>query len=258
MIKKNKESVMKVLVPIKRVIDPYVKITVRRDQSGVEEDNIKKSMNPFDEIAIEQAVRWKEQSIVSEILVVSIGKIDSQESLRQALALGADKAILFETDAKLYPLQIATVLKKQVESYQPDIVIMGKQAIDDDNNQVGQMLAGMLNWPQATFASNIEFQSNHTINVTREIDGGLETLNLSKPLVITTDLRLNEPRYPSLPNIMKAKRKPLEINKLNESDIKPLHLKCMKVTEPVSRTAGIIVNSVDELIAKLKNEKVLA
>ena len=246
---------VKILAPIKRVIDPYVKIVVRRDGTGVEDANIKKTINPFDEIAIEQAVQWREQGVAAEVFVVSIGAKDTQESLRQALALGADQAKLLLTDAKCYPLQVATLLKQEIEAYQPDIVIMGKQAIDDDCNQVGQMLAGMLNWPQATFASGITLQEGGA-EVTREVDGGLETIQITLPAIITTDLRLNEPRYPSLPNIMKAKKKPLEM--IEVADLPPVELYCEKVIEPPQRAAGIKVESVDELLTQLRNEKVIA
>jgi electron transfer flavoprotein beta subunit len=245
---------VKVLVPIKRVIDPYVKVIVRSDGSGVEQDNVKKTINPFDEIALEEAIRWQEQGKVEEVIAVSIGRQDTQETLRQALALGATKAIHMQTDITLYPLQVASLLKQCVEQQKPDIVIMGKQAIDDDCNQTGQMLAGMLNWPQATFASNIEFKEDNCVEVVREIDGGLESIQLQLPAVITTDLRLNEPRYPSLPNIMKAKRKPLESIVLNDSDIAKVCLNVEKVTEPKARQAGIKVSSVDELIDNLKNK----
>lgn len=248
---------MKVLVPVKRVIDPYVKIVVRRDGSGVEDQNIKKAMNPFDEIAVEQAIQWLEKGVATEIIVVSIGAQDAQETLRQALALGAHQAILYQTDQTLLPLQVASILKKCIESHQPDVVIMGKQAIDNDCNQVGQMLAGMLNWPQATFASNIQMQDK-MVTVTREVDEGLESVKISLPAIITTDLRLNEPRYPTLPNIMKAKRKQLEVIQLEQGDIIAPNLSTKKVTEPKPRAAGIKVSSVDELVEKLKNEKVIA
>lgn len=250
---------MKVLVPIKRVIDPYVKIIVRRDGSGVEDENVKQGMNPFDEIAIEEAMQWKEKGIVQEVVVVSVGTTAAQETLRQALALGADKAIHYLTEEKLLPLQVASVLKRTVEAEQPDIIIMGKQAIDDDCNQVAQILAGQLNWPQATFASKIEFEGNKTLCITREVDGGLEQLRVQSPAVISTDLRLNEPRYPTLPNIMKAKRKPLEIVNLSDADIVDVKYKCERVTSPPPRQAGIKVGSVDELLTHLRVQaKVLA
>ena len=250
---------MKVLVPVKRVIDPYVKIQVKQDGSGVHTQNVKMAMNPFDEIAMEEAVRWKEQNQVDEIIAVSIGSSTAQETLRQALALGADKALLVETQETLEPLAIAKILKKVVEQEQAHLVIMGKQAIDDDCNQTGQMLAALLNWPQATFASKVVWQSDKAVQVTREIDGGLETLEVNLPCVITTDLRLNEPRYLGLPNIMKAKKKPLEIKALAEYDVDAQsRLVVKQVTPPPSRQAGIQVKDVAELMDLLKNkEKVI-
>ena len=245
---------MKILVPVKRVVDYNVRIRVKSDGSGVELANVKMSMNPFDEIAVEEAVRLKERGSANEVIAVSIGPSKSQDVLRTALAIGADRAILIETDQAVEPLAVAKLLKSVVDAESPDLVIMGKQAIDDDSNQTGQMLAALLDWGQATFASKVEL-SDGAVTVTREVDGGLETLRLKTPAVITTDLRLNEPRYPSLPNIMKAKKKPLE-EKTPESfgvDISP-RLEILKTAEPKGRDAGVKVASVDELIDKLKNE----
>jgi electron transfer flavoprotein beta subunit len=245
---------MKILVPVKRVVDYNVKIRTKADGSGVETANVKMSMNPFDEIAVEEAVRLKEAGTASEIIAVSLGAQACQETLRTALAMGADRAILVQTDAELQPLAVAKTLKAVVEREQPRLVIMGKQAIDDDCNQTGQMLAALLGWPQGTFASKV-VPGDGTVRVTREIDGGLETVELTLPAVVTTDLRLNEPRYASLPNIMKAKKKPLET--LNPADlgveVTP-RLKTLKVTEPPRRQAGIKVSSVAELVDKLRNE----
>jgi electron transfer flavoprotein beta subunit len=245
---------MKILVPVKRVVDYNVKIRAKADGSGVETANVKMSMNPFDEIAVEEAVRLKEAGTASEIIAVSLGAQACQETLRTALAMGADRAILVQTDAELQPLAVAKALKAVVEREQPRLVIMGKQAIDDDCNQTGQMLAALLGWPQGTFASKV-VPGDGTVRVTREIDGGLETVELRLPAVVTTDLRLNEPRYASLPNIMKAKKKPLET--LGPADlgveVAP-RLKTLKVTEPPKRQAGIKVSSVAELVDKLKNE----
>jgi electron transfer flavoprotein beta subunit len=245
---------MKVLVTVKRVIDPYVKVRVKSDGSGVETANVKMTMNPFCEIAVEQAVRMKEAGVVTEIVAVSIGLQQCQETLRTAMAMGADRGILVETDAEVQPLAVAKLLKKIVEKESPKLVIMGKQAIDDDSNQCGQTLAALLNWPQATFTSNITVNGD-TADVTREIDGGLEKLTVKLPAVMTTDLRLNEPRYVTLPNIMKAKKKPLEVLKPDALgvDITP-RLKVVKVEEPAQRSAGMKVADVKELIAKLKNE----
>ncbi len=250
---------MKVLVPVKRAIDYNVKIRIKSDESGVELGNVKMSMNPFDEIAIEEAVRLKEAGKVSEIIAVTIGSDKAQETIRTAMAIGADRGILVETDAPtdiggVEPLAVAKTLKAIIEKENPDFIIMGKQSIDDDSNQTGQMLAALLNWPQGTFASNIEL-GDGTISVTREIDGGLETLELKMPAVITTDLRLNEPRYASLPNIMKAKKKALEVIKAQDLgiDYTP-RLSVVKVTEPPPRVGGGKVATVDELIEKLKNE----
>jgi len=245
---------MKVLVPVKRVIDYNVKIRVKADGSGVETANVKMSMNPFDEIAVEEAVRLKEAGAATEVIVVSLGVQACQETLRTALAMGADRAILVQTDAELQPLAVAKTLKAIVDKEQPQLVILGKQAIDDDCNQTGQMLAALLGWPQGTFASQV-VAGDGGIMVTREIDGGLETVELTLPAVVTSDLRLNEPRYASLPNIMKAKKKPLETVKPEDLgvDLTP-RLKTLKVAEPSRRQAGIKVGSVQELIEKLRNE----
>jgi len=245
---------MKILVPIKRVIDPYVKIRVKADQTGVEMANVKMAMNPFDEIAVEEAIRLKEQKIATEVTVVSIGDKSVGETLRMGLAIGADKAIHVEACQALSPLGISKVLKAMVEKEQPQLVILGKQAIDGDNNQVGQMLAALLGWPQGTFASKIEIADNK-VAVVREIDGGLEHLLLQLPAVISTDLRLNEPRYPSLPNIMKAKNKPQETISLESLNIDLSDkLEVLKIEAPPRRQAGILLNSVDELIEKLQKE----
>jgi len=245
---------MKILVPIKRVVDYNVKIRVKADQSGVELANVKMAMNPFDEIAVEEAVRLKEAGKATEIVAVSAGVAQCQETLRTAMAIGADRGILVESDADLQPLAVAKLLKALVDKEQPQLVILGKQAIDDDSNQTGQMLAALLGWPQATFASKVEVAGD-SVQVTREIDGGLETLALPLPAVITTDLRLNEPRYATLPNIMKAKKKPLETVKPAELgvDVAP-RLTTLKVVEPAARSAGIRVADVAQLIDKLKNE----
>jgi electron transfer flavoprotein beta subunit len=245
---------MKVLVTVKRVIDPYVKVRVKSDGSGVETANIKMTMNPFCEIAVEQAVRMKEAGVVTEIVAVSIGVPQCQETLRTAMAMGADRGILVETTAEVQPLGVAKVLKAVIAKESPQLVIMGKQAIDDDSNQSGQMLAALMNWPQATFVSNISV-SGETADVTREIDGGLEKLTIKLPAVVTTDLRLNEPRYVTLPNIMKAKKKPLEVVKPEALgvDVAP-RLKTLKVEEPPKRSAGVRVADVKELVHKLKNE----
>ena len=245
---------MKVLVPVKRVVDYNVKVRVKSDGTGVETANVKMSMNPFDEIAVEEAVRLKEAGTVSEIIAVSIGSSACQETLRTALALGADRAILVETPVETQPLAVARVLEQLVGKEQPQLVIMGKQAIDDDFNQTGQMLAALLGWSQATFASKVLIEGE-AAQVTREIDGGLETLSVRLPAVVTTDLRLNEPRYVTLPNIMKAKKKPLE-NVTPDSlgvDVTP-RLTTLKVVEPPKRSAGQMVKSVEELVEKLKNE----
>ena len=251
---------MKILVPVKRCVDYNVKIRVKADGSGVELNNVKMSMNPFDEIAIEEAVRLKEAGTATEIIVVTIGPDKAQETLRTALAVGADRAILVETDAPtdlggVEPLAVAKTLKALIEKENPDLVIMGKQSIDDDSNQTGQMLAAMMNWPQGTFASKLDLKGDGTAHVTREIDGGLETLSLKLPAIVTTYLRLNEPRYASLPNIMKAKKKPLDVMAPSDLgvDFTP-RLKIIKVAEPQERSGGIKVDSVDALIDKLKNE----
>ena len=245
---------MKILVPVKRVVDYNVKIRVKADQSGVELANVKMAMNPFDEIAVEEAVRLKEAGKATDIVAVSAGPAQCQETLRTAMAIGADRGILVESDADLQPLAVAKLLKALVDKEQPQLVILGKQAIDDDSNQTGQMLAALLGWPQATFASKVEVGGDG-VQVTREIDGGLETLALPLPAVITTDLRLNEPRYATLPNIMKAKKKPLETVKPAELgvDVAP-RLTTLKVVEPAARSAGIRVADVAQLIDKLKNE----
>ena len=245
---------MKVLVPVKRVVDFNVKVRVRSDGSGVDTANVKMSMNPFDEIAVEEAVRLKEKGIVTEIVAVSCGVTACQETLRTALAIGADRAILVETDVELQPLAVAKLLQAIAVKEKPQLVILGKQAIDDDANQTGQMLAALLDWPQATFASKIDIAGG-TATVKREIDGGLETLAMALPAVITTDLRLNEPRYATLPNIMKAKKKPLEIVKPDALgvDVSP-RLATLKVVEPPKRKAGGKVADAKELVAKLRNE----
>ena len=245
---------MKILVAVKRVVDYNVKIRVKSDHSGVDLANVKMSMNPFDEIAVEEAVRLKEAGIATEIVVVSAGSTQCQETLRTALAIGADRAILVETDTELQPLAVAKILKALCEKEQAQIVILGKQAIDDDSNQTGQMLASLMDIPQATFASKVVVADGKA-NVTREVDGGLETIAITLPAVITTDLRLNEPRYVTLPNIMKAKKKTLEIVKPEELsvDIAP-RLKTLKVEEPPRRSAGVIVADVAALVEKLKNE----
>ena len=245
---------MKVLVTVKRVIDPYVKVRVKSDGSGVETANIKMTMNPFCEIAVEQAVRMKEAGVVTEIVVVSVGVPQSQETLRTAMAMGADRGILVDAPANVEPLAVAKLVKAVIDKEQPKLVITGKQAIDDDSNQTGQMVAALLNWPQATFISNIEVNGDKA-DVTREVDGGLEKLTIKLPAVVTTDLRLNEPRYVTLPNIMKAKKKPLETLKPDALgvDIAP-RLTTVKVEEPAKRSAGTQVADVKELVAKLKNE----
>ncbi|MFC0708411.1 electron transfer flavoprotein subunit beta/FixA family protein [Azorhizophilus paspali] len=245
---------MKVLVAVKRVVDYNVKVRVKPDQSGVDLANVKMSMNPFCEIAVEEAVRLKERGIASEIVAVSVGPAAAQEQLRTALALGADRAILVETDEELGSLAVAKLLKAVVDKEQPQLVITGKQAIDSDNNQTGQMLAALTGYAQGTFASKVE-QAGDKLKVTREIDGGLQTLELSLPAIVTTDLRLNEPRYASLPNIMKAKKKPLETVKPAELGVSMAsNLKVLKVEAPAERQAGIKVGSVAELVEKLKNE----
>ncbi len=245
---------MKVLVAVKRVIDAYVKVRVKADQTGTETTNVKMSMNPFDEIGVEEAVRLKESGAASEIVAVSLGVERCQETIRTALAMGADRGILVETDAELQPLAVAKLLKAVVEQEKPDIVILGKQAIDDDSNQTGQMLAGLLGWAQGTFASRLVFEDGRAL-VTREVDGGLETVSLKMPIVVTTDLRLNEPRYASLPNIMKAKRKPIDVKTPEELgvDVTP-RLSVLKVVEPAKREAGVKLANAAELVARLRDE----
>ena len=245
---------MKVLVPVKRVIDYNVKARVKPDQTGVDLANVKMSMNPFCEIAVEEAVRLKEKGVATEVVAVSIGPSQAQETLRTALAMGADRAILVQTAEDLEPLAVAKVLKAVIAKESPDLVVMGKQAIDGDNNATGQMLATLLDWPQATFASALEVSGNKA-KVTREVDGGLQTLEIDLPGIVTADLRLNEPRYASLPNIMKAKKKPLDVKELASLgvDVAP-RLKVVKVTEPPKRAGGIKVETAADLVLKLKNE----
>ncbi len=245
---------MKVLVPVKRVVDYNVKVRVKSDGSGVDIANVKMSMNPFDEIAVEEAMRLKEGGKATEVVAVSCGVTQCQETLRTAMAIGADRGILAETDADLQPLAVAKLLKAIADKEQPQLIILGKQAIDDDCNQTGQMLAALLGWPQATFASKVVIEGDKAV-VTREVDGGLETVSLSLPAIVTTDLRLNEPRYVTLPNIMKAKKKPLDVVKPDELgvDVTP-RLKTLKVAEPPKRSAGTMVPDVATLVAKLKNE----
>jgi len=245
---------VKVLVSVKRVVDFNVKVRVKADGSGVETANVKMSMNPFDEIAVEEAVRLKEKGAASEIIVVSCGVQACQETLRTALAIGADRAILVETDVELQPLAVAKILKSICAKQNPQLVIMGKQAIDDDSNQTGQMLAALLGWPQATFASKVQLKDGKA-EVTREVDGGLETISLKLPAVVTTDLRLNEPRYVTLPNIMKAKKKTLEVLKPDALgvDVSP-RLTTLKVVEPAKRKAGVKVADAKALLEKLRND----
>ena len=245
---------MKVLVPVKRVVDYNVKVRVKSDGTGVDIANVKMSMNPFDEIAVEEAVRLKEKGVVTEIIAVSCGVTQCQETLRTALALGADRGILVETSEELQPLAVAKLLKALADKEQPGLIILGKQAIDDDCNQTGQMLAALGNWPQATFASKIEI-ADGALTVAREVDGGLETLRLSLPAVVTTDLRLNEPRYVTLPNIMKAKKKPLETVTPESLGVNVApRIKTLKVADPAQRSAGVKVPDVATLVAKLKTE----
>jgi len=245
---------MKVLVPVKRVVDYNVKIRVKADGSGVETANVKMSMNPFDEIAVEQAVRLKEAGQAEEVVAVSIGPKQSQETIRTALAMGADRGVHVEHDGEVEPLAVAKMLKAVVEKEGPGLVLCGKQAIDDDANQTGQMLAALLGWAQGTFASKLEIEGDKA-KVTREVDGGLETVSLKTPAVISVDLRLNEPRYASLPNIMKAKKKPIEAMSPADLGVDPTpRLKVVKVSEPPPRKGGVKVGSVDELVEKLKNE----
>lgn len=245
---------MKIMVAVKRVVDYNVKVRVKSDGSGVELANVKMSMNPFDEIAVEEALRLKEAGKADEVIIASIGPQQSQETIRTALAMGADRGILVKTDDLVEPLDVAKILKGIVEQEKPDIVILGKQAIDDDSNQTGQMLSALLGWSQATFASEIKIDGDKGI-VTREVDGGLQTIEVTIPMIATTDLRLNEPRYASLPNIMKAKKKPLDQKEPSDFgvELNP-RLKVLKTVEPESRKAGIIVADVNELVDKLKNE----
>ena len=245
---------MKVLVPVKRVIDSNIKARVKSDQTGVDLANVKMSINPFCEIAVEEAVREKERGVATEVVAVSIGPAQAQETIRNALAMGADRGILVQTDADPEPLAVAKLLKAVIDEEKPDLVLMGKQAIDGDNNAVGQMLSALLDWPQATFASKIEIADGKA-KVTREVDGGLQTLELDLPAVITADLRLNEPRYASLPNIMKAKKKELTVKAVADYGVDiGGHLKVLKVTEPPKRTAGVKVETAAELVSKLKTE----
>jgi electron transfer flavoprotein beta subunit len=250
----NGDMTMKIMVPVKRVVDFNVKIRVKADGSGVELANVKMSMNPFDEIAVEEALRLKEAGKATEIVVVSIGPAQAAETIRTGLAMGADRGILVKVDGTVEPLAVAKLLKKLVEQESPQLVILGKQAIDDDSNQTGQMLAALLGWSQGTFASKVALDSD-SVDVTREVDGGLQTVSLKLPAIVTTDLRLNEPRYASLPNIMKAKKKPLDETSAEALgvDVTP-RLKVLKTTEPPGRSAGIKVGSVAELVSKLKNE----
>jgi electron transfer flavoprotein beta subunit len=245
---------MKILVPVKRVVDYNVRVRVKADGSGVELANVKMSMNPFDEIAVEEALRLREAGKATEIVAVSIGPLQSQETIRTALAMGADRGILVEVTEAVEPLTVAKILKAIVEQEQPGLVILGKQAIDDDCGQTGQMLSALLGWSQGTYASKIEIGDGR-ISVTREVDGGLQTVDLKLPAIVTTDLRLNEPRYASLPNIMKAKKKPIEMKKAADFGIDTTpRLKVLKTVEPAGRKAGVIVGSVGELVAKLRDE----
>ena len=245
---------MKILVPVKRVVDYNVKVRVKSDSSGVDIANVKMSMNPFDEIALEEAVRLKEAGKVLEVVAVSVGSAQCQETLRTGMAIGADRGILVETSVETEPLAVAKIMKALADKEQPQLIILGKQAIDDDSNQTGQMLAALLGWPQATFASKVVLEDGK-VTVTREVDGGLETVQLSLPAIVTTDLRLNEPRYVTLPNIMKAKKKPLETVKPEDLgvDVTP-RLKTLKVVEPAKRSAGVKVPDVATLVQKLRTE----
>jgi electron transfer flavoprotein beta subunit len=246
---------MKVLVAVKRVVDANVKVRVKSDGTGVETANVKMSMNPFCEIAIEEAVRLKEAGKATEIVAVSLGGAQCQETIRTALAMGADRGIHVQTDVELQPLAVAKLLKAVVEKEQPGLCILGKQAIDDDSNQTGQMLSALLGWPQATYASKLVINGDGTANVTREVDGGLDTIQVKMPFVMTTDLRLNEPRYASLPNIMKAKKKPIEALTPEALGVDPApRLKTLKVVEPPKRQAGVKVKTAAELVEKLRNE----
>ena len=243
---------MKILVPVKRVLDYNVKPRVKSDGTGVDLANVKMSMNPFDEIGVEEAIRLKEKGVATEIIAVSVGPAKAQETLRTALAMGADRAILVQTDDAVEPLALAKIFKAIADAEQPGLVILGKQAIDDDNNQTGQMLAALTGWAQGTFASAVNVEGD-SVNVTREVDGGLETVKLKLPAIVTTDLRLNEPRYASLPNIMKAKSKPLDTKSPADYGVDTApRVKTVKVSEPPVRSAGVKVTDVDELVAKLK------
>ena len=245
---------MKILVPVKRVVDYNVKVRVKPDQTGVDLANVKMSMNPFCEIAVEEAIRLKEKGVASEIIAMSVGPAQAQETIRTALAMGADRGILVQTDETVEPLAVAKLLKAIVEEESPELVLLGKQAIDDDANQTGQMLAALLDWPQGTFASKVEIADSKA-TVTREIDGGLQTIALQMPAIITTDLRLNEPRYASLPNIMKAKRKPIDTKSPADYGVDIANrLQVLKVAEPAKREAGVKVENVAQLVDKLKNE----
>ena len=245
---------MKILVPVKRVVDYNVKVRVKNDNSGVELENVKMSMNPFDEIAVEEALRLKEKGIANEVVAISIGSSQVQETIRNALAMGADSGIFVESNDNLEPLNVAKIISSIAKKENIDLMILGKQAIDDDMNATGQMIAALLNWPQATFASKVEI-SEKIAKVSREVDGGIENIEISLPAVVSTDLRLNEPRYASLPNIMKAKKKP--INEIKIEDLEVVikkHLSILKVEEPAKRQSGIMLKTVDELVDKLKNE----
>ena len=245
---------MKILVPVKRVVDYNVKVRVKNDNSGVELENVKMSMNPFDEIAVEEALRLKEKGIANEVIAISIGASQVQETIRNALAMGADSGIFVESNDNLEPLNVAKIISSIAKKENIDLMILGKQAIDDDMNATGQMIAALLDWPQATFASKVEI-SEKTAKVSREVDGGIENIEISLPAVISTDLRLNEPRYASLPNIMKAKKKPISEIKIEDLNIEiKKHLSILKVEEPAKRQSGIMLKTVDELVDKLKNE----
>ena len=245
---------MKILVPVKRVVDYNVKVRVKNDNSGVELENVKMSMNPFDEIAVEEALRLKEKGIANEVVAVSIGASQVQETIRNALAMGADSGIFVESNDNLEPLNVAKIISSIAKKENIDLMILGKQAIDDDMNATGQMIAALLDWPQATFASKVEIFGK-TAKVSREVDGGIENIEISLPAVISTDLRLNEPRYASLPNIMKAKKKPINEIKIEDLNIEiKKHLSILKVEEPAKRQSGIMLKTVDELVDKLKNE----
>ena len=245
---------MKILVPVKRVVDYNVKVRVKNDNSGVELENVKMSMNPFDEIAVEEALRLKEKGIANEVIAISIGASQVQETIRNALAMGADSGIFVESNDNLEPLNIAKIISSIAQKENIDLLILGKQAIDDDMNATGQMIAALLDWPQATFASKVEI-SGKKAKVSREVDGGIENIEISLPAVISTDLRLNEPRYASLPNIMKAKKKPINEIKIEDLDVElKKHLNVLKVEEPAKRQSGVMLKTVDELVDKLKNE----